>query len=131
MKSISAPAHRPRGLRRVAVVAAGCVVALGAMTLTTQVAHAAVACSVDYSITGSWGGGFQSSVTIKNTGEAVSSWTLGWSFANGQKITQLWSGSYSQTGAAVKVSNLSYNASIPSGGSTNFGFLGSWTGSND
>jgi len=104
---------------------------MGAMTaLTSQAAHAAVGCSIDYKITSSWQGGFQGDVTIKNTGDALSSWTLGWSFANGQKITQLWNGSLSQSGAAVTVKNLSYNGSVPSGGSTNFGFLGNWSGSN-
>jgi hypothetical protein len=52
------------------------------------------ACSVQYAVTNQWPGGFGASVTITNTGSTtINSWTLTWSFANGQTITQLWNGS--------------------------------------
>jgi hypothetical protein len=90
-----------------------------------------LACSVQYAITNQWPGGFGTSVTITNTGStAINGWTLTWSFANGQTITQLWSGSYTQSGSAVSVTNVSYNGTIAPGGTTNFGFNGSWNGSN-
>jgi cellulase/cellobiase CelA1 len=70
-------------------------------------------------------------VTITNTGNApINGWTLTWSFANGQTITQLWNGSYTQSGSSVSVTNVSYNGTIAPGGTTNFGFNGSWNGSN-
>jgi len=69
-------------------------------------------------------------VTITNFGDAVSSWKLTWAFAAGQTITQLWNGTYTQSGSQVTVNNASYNGAIPSGGNTNFGFNGSWNGSN-
>ena len=54
-------------------------------------------------------------------------WTLTWSFANGQTITQLWDGSETQSGANVTVTNLSYNGSIRAEGSYNgMGFNGTW-----
>ena len=56
---------------------------------------------------------------------------MGWSFANGQTITQLWNGSVTQNGGNVSVTNTSYNATIAPGGTTNFGFNGSWNGSNN
>jgi glucuronoarabinoxylan endo-1,4-beta-xylanase len=86
------------------------------------------ACHVAYSITNQWQGGFSASTNIENTGMTnISSWTLTWSFANGQTITQLWNGSETQSGANVTVNNLSYNGSIPAGGSYNgMGFNGSW-----
>lgn len=95
-------------------------------------AGAQSACSVSYTITNQWPGGFGASLTIKNTGTtAISSWTLTWSFANGQTITQLWNGSESQSGANVTVSNLSYDGNIPAGGSvTGVGFNGSWSATN-
>ena len=85
-------------------------------------------CHVIYTITNQWPGGFGAAVTINNTGTtAISSWTLTWSFANGQTITQVWNGSETQSGANVTVNNLSYNGSIPAGGSYNgMGFNGSW-----
>jgi hypothetical protein len=88
-------------------------------------------CSVQYAITNQWPGGFGASVTITNTGSTtINGWTLTWSFANGQTITQIWSGNYTQSGSNVSVSNLSYNGTIAPGGNTNFGFNGSWNGSN-
>lgn len=89
------------------------------------------ACKVQYTITNQWPGGFGTSVTITNTGStSINGWTLSWSFANGQTITQLWNGSYTQSGSNVSVTNLSYNGTIAPGGTTNFGFNGAWSGSN-
>lgn len=85
-------------------------------------------CRVVYSITGQWGGGFQADVKITNTGgTAINGWTLKWSFANGQVISQLWNGSVSQSGAAVTVTNAGYNGSLAAGGgNADVGFLASW-----
>ena len=86
-------------------------------------------CTATYKITGSWSGGFQGEVTVANTGTAATkSWSVGWSYTAGQTVTQLWNGTVSQTGTAVKVTNASYNGAIAAGGSTTFGFLGSTTG---
>ncbi len=90
-----------------------------------------LACSVQYAVTNQWPGGFGTSVTITNTGSTtINSWTLTWSFADGQTITQLWNGSYSQSGSHVSVTNASYNGTIAPGGTANFGFNGSWSNSN-
>ena len=85
-------------------------------------------CHVAYSIVNSWPGGFQAAITIQNTSStAWSSWILTWSFANGQTINGLWNGAASQSGGNVTVRNLSYNGSIPAGGSYNgVGFTGTW-----
>jgi endo-1,4-beta-xylanase len=61
-------------------------------------------CSVTYSIAGQWPSGFQGDLKITNTGgSAINNWTLSWTFANGQTISQLWNGSYTQSGATVTV----------------------------
>ena len=84
-----------------------------------------------YSLTNSWPGGFQGQTVIKNTGSAtINGWTLAWTFPGDQKITQLWNGSYTQSGEAVRVTNASYNAAIPPGGTVTVGFTGTFT-SND
>jgi len=88
-------------------------------------AQAAVGCQVNYTVTNEWPGGFGASVTINNLGDPVTSWNLTWSFAAGQTITQLWSGTVTQSGAQVAVTNVSYNGNIPTGGNTSFGFNGS------
>ncbi|GGN35202.1 endo-1,4-beta-xylanase [Actinoplanes campanulatus] len=88
-------------------------------------------CAVTYRVTGSWPGGFQGEVKIGNTGPAaLTGWNLHWQFTGGQKVTQLWGGSPVQTGTSVTVTNASWNGNVPAGGSTTFGFLGSWTGTN-
>ncbi|HEY6922472.1 MAG TPA: endo-1,4-beta-xylanase [Steroidobacteraceae bacterium] len=89
-------------------------------------------CKVTYAITNQWNTGFTAGVTITNTSSAaISGWTLAWSFANGQTVTQLWNGSETQSGANVTVTNLNYNANIPAGGSYNgVGFQGTWSGTN-
>ncbi|MFC7484376.1 cellulose binding domain-containing protein [Luedemannella flava] len=48
---------------------------------------------------------------MKNTGDPWTSWTLKFAFANGQTVTQGWGGTWSQSGANVTVSNVSYNGS--------------------
>jgi Glycosyl hydrolase family 12/Cellulose binding domain/Fibronectin type III domain len=95
---------------------------------TSPASGSGSACHVAYTITNQWPGGFGASVTIDNTGTtALSNWTLSWTFANGQTITQLWNGNETQSGVTVKVTNMSYNGSIPAGGSYNgMGFNGTW-----
>lgn len=76
-------------------------------------------------------GGFGVNVTINNTGSAViNGWTLAWTFANGQTITQIWNASDTQAGGNVRATNLSYDATIAPGSNTSFGFNGAWNGSN-
>ncbi|MBV9849959.1 MAG: cellulose binding domain-containing protein, partial [Armatimonadetes bacterium] len=85
---------------------------------------------VTYTVTNQWPGGFTANVTIQNNGPAINGWTLTWTFPGDQRITNLWNGVYTQTGPNVSVSNASYNAVIPTGGSVSFGFQGTFGSSN-
>jgi hypothetical protein len=97
----------------------------------TMVAHAAgVGCSVTYSISSQWSGGFGANVTLTNLGDPISNWTLTWSYPAGQQVTQAWNATITQSGTALTARNVSYNGSLATNASTNFGFNGSWTGSN-
>jgi lysophospholipase L1-like esterase len=88
-------------------------------------------CTATFKNVGQWQGGFQGEVTVKNTGtSAMTGWTAGWTFANGQQITQLWGGTLSASGSAVTVRNVSWNGSLAPGASATFGFLASWNGTN-
>jgi streptogramin lyase len=102
----------------------------GSLTATTTIALTVngFACHIGYTIESQWKGGFEAAITINNTGvKAISNWTLTWTFANGQKITSIWDGTDTQSGANVTVTNTSYNGSIPAGGSyTGLGFNASW-----
>jgi endoglucanase len=95
---------------------------------TTQAASSGFSCHVGYSIASQWPGGFEAIMTLTNTSAtSISNWTLTWSFANGQAITQLWNGSATQSGPSVTVNSLSYDGNIPGGGSySGLGFLGTW-----
>ncbi|WFE47342.1 cellulose binding domain-containing protein [Verrucosispora sp. WMMD1129] len=117
---------------RAALFAAATVTAVAAAgVLTTLTASAAAAgCRVDYRVTNQWTGGFGADVTVTNLGDPVNGWTLTWSYAAGQQVTQAWNTTVTQSGAQVSARNVDYNAAIGTNGSVNFGFNGSWNGSN-
>jgi hypothetical protein len=108
----------------------GTLTVLTSITLTVNPKTTGSACTVDYTISPQNSTSFGGAITIVNNGSsALSSWTLAWSFANGQTISSLWNGNEIQSGANVTVNNLSYNGSIPAGGSyTGVGFNGTWNG---
>ena len=87
-------------------------------------------CSAVYRITGQWQGGFQGEVTVTAGAAAVTGWRVGWTFADGQTITQLWGGRQTATGSSTAVVNETWNGALGAGASTTFGFLGTWTGAN-
>ncbi|WP_395571332.1 glycoside hydrolase family 6 protein [Streptomyces sp. BK79] len=91
---------------------------------------AAVPCTVDYKVQNDWGSGFTAAVTVTNNGAATSSWSLGWTYAGSQKVTNSWNAKVSQSGAAVTAANESYNGALATGGSASFGFQGTYSGSN-
>ncbi|MER6594710.1 glycoside hydrolase family 6 protein [Micromonospora purpureochromogenes] len=116
--------------RAVALAGASALVAGGMVAIPVTAAQAATQCSVDYT-TNDWPGGFTATVVIKNLGDPVSSWNLGFTFPNSsQKVQQGWSAKWSQTGQNVTATNESYNGSLASGASTSIGFNGAWSGSN-
>jgi len=89
------------------------------------------ACSGTYSVVSSWSGGFQGQVVVTNTGSAtLSSWQLGWTFPGNQAITNLWNGSYTESGGKVTVANESYDGTLAPGASTTVGFTATYSGSN-
>jgi hypothetical protein len=93
-------------------------------------ARAAAGCAVTYSVSSQWQTGFGASVAVTNLGDAISQWTLEWSFTAGQRVTEHWNTVITQSAAAVTARNVSYNGSLATGGRTEFGFNGSWSGSN-
>ncbi|WP_323814249.1 DUF1592 domain-containing protein [Cellvibrio sp. NN19] len=81
------------------------------------------ACSVNFQSENNWGAGAQYKVTLTNTGAAKTSWELCWTYAGSDKISQLWEGSYTQTGANVCVKNVGYNGNLAANGSISFGLI--------
>lgn len=83
-------------------------------------------CSVGYRVVGEWQGGFQGEIVIRNTGTAaVTGWKLGFAFANGQTVSNMWGGTAAQSGGSVTVTPASYTDTIAAGGSVTLGFIGS------
>src|SRR3954453_14055616 len=118
------------GIRRL-LVSAGTATVVALTVAGAVPPHAAAAgCQVTYAVSSQWGGGFGANVTVTNLGDPINGWTLRWSYAAGQTVTQAWNATVSQSGAAVTATNVSYNGSLATNGSASFGFNGSWTGSN-
>ncbi|ANS63452.1 secreted beta-mannosidase [Streptomyces lincolnensis] len=94
------------------------------VTVTTDDAPTGT-CSVGYRVVGDWQGGFQGEIAIRNTGTAaLTGWKLGFTFANGQTVTNMWGGTATQSGGTVAVTPASYTNTIPAGGSVTVGFIG-------
>ncbi|MFC7533860.1 cellulose binding domain-containing protein [Actinoplanes sp. GCM10030250] len=103
----------------------------GAGVITALPASAAAGCSIKYTVSSQWSGGFGASVTITNLGDALSSWTLVWSFSGGQTVTQAWNTALTQSGSQVTARNAGYNGSVATNGTVSFGFNGSSSGTNN
>lgn len=86
-------------------------------------------CSATRKTTGSWGGGYQSEVTVKNTGTVpMLGWMVDWSLPAGHRIDSLWNGAMTAQGQAVMVHNAGHNGSLDPGESTTFGYVASGPG---
>jgi lysophospholipase L1-like esterase len=88
-------------------------------------------CTASYRIVGQWQGGFQGEISVANGGAtAITGWTVRFTLASGQQISQAWNASLAQSGSAVTARDVGWNGGLRPGASTSFGFIGSWTGSN-
>lgn len=97
-----------------------------ATTTTTTTTPAPVfGCAVNHRVTYRWNGGYNADVTITNTGNApISGWTLRWTFTRDQVVTDMWNATSQQSGANMTATNVSYNATIPAGGTQVVGYTG-------
>ena len=87
-------------------------------------------CRVGY-LPNTWPGGFTANVVVTNTSATtVNGWTLNFAFPGNQQITGRWNADVVQNGNAVTARNLGYNATIGPSGSVDFGFQGTYSGSN-
>jgi endoglucanase len=106
----------------------GSITAKTTITLTVVPSNPST-CTIDYVISPQNSSAFGAAITIVNGSTAITSWTLTWSFANGQTVSSLWNGIETQSGARVTVKNEPYNGSIAAGGTlTGIGFNGTWNG---
>ena len=60
----------------------------------------------------------------------MKNWTLKWTFAGNQTITDIWDGVKTQNQKNVSVKDAGWNAKVANGASAGFGFVATYTGSN-
>jgi serine/threonine protein kinase len=83
---------------------------------------AAGGCAVRYDVTGSWPGGYQVQVTVRNTSRtSLSGWQVSWTLPGGHHIDGLWNGSWTVHGSAVTVDSATWNAHLDAASTTTFG----------
>jgi hypothetical protein len=86
-------------------------------------------CHARYDLVCEWPDGFQATVTVKSD-YALDTWRVGWTFRDGQKMTQMWDGNFDQKGSRVTASAADYNKTVAAGGALAVGFLASRRGEN-
>ncbi|NLT53355.1 MAG: beta-mannosidase, partial [Actinomycetales bacterium] len=87
-------------------------------------------CTAVYTVVGQWPGGFQGEVRVTAGSSAVNGWTVTWTFANGQTVSQAWGAAVTTSGSAVTATNVAYNGALAAGAAISFGFIGTWNGTN-
>jgi chitin-binding protein len=81
-------------------------------------------CSATRRTTGTWSGGYQSEVVVKNTGDVpMLGWMVDWTLPSGQKVDSLWSGTATYSGQNVMVHNANWNGSLAPGATATFGYV--------
>jgi cellulose 1,4-beta-cellobiosidase len=99
-------------------------------TPTPTTPQPGASCKVSYQAS-SWNTGLSANVKVTNTGtSALNGWTLKFTFANGQTVTQGWSANWTQSGSTVTATNAPWNGSLAAGGTTDIGFNASHSGTN-
>jgi chitodextrinase len=87
-------------------------------------------CAATYQVSSAWQGAFQGGVVVSNPGTAtLGGWTVTLIFATSVTVTQVWGGTYTQSGNTLTIRNLSYNGNLGPGASTTVGFLANTSGS--
>jgi hypothetical protein len=108
---------RPRSRRARLVIAAGSVVAVAgaaviAMVVSRSPATVVSSCSATYSVSKQWPTGFTASIKVTSGPAAIRSWTLRYTYSDGERLAAGWEGTWSQSGDTVTVSNESWNGSL-------------------
>lgn len=117
--------------RQLALLIAATVAVVGGVAFAIAPAGAATAgCRVDFAVTSQWSGGFSAALHVTNLGSPLTSWTLGFDLGAGQRVTQGWNASWSQSGTRVTATSLAWNGSVGTNAWADLGFNGSSTGSN-
>jgi hypothetical protein len=122
--------RRPAAAAVTALCATAAFVAAPLMATVPPASASTSGCSAAYSVASQWSGGFGVSITITNSGSAITAWTLQYTYAGNQQLSSGWDGTWSQSGETVTVSNASWNGTLAAGASTTIGANFSYSGTN-
>lgn len=88
------------------------------------------ACTASVKVDSNWSGGYQATVTLRNTGTtALNPWTATWTMPSGSTISQGWNATVSQSGSTATAAAPSWTPSLSPGGSVSVGFISSGSSS--
>jgi endoglucanase len=88
------------------------------------------ACTATYKQDNAWQGGFQGSLTVKNSGSAaVNPWQVTWTWPSGVTLGSGWNATVTQSGTTVTAAGPSYASALAAGGSVTIGFTANGTAS--
>jgi endoglucanase len=87
------------------------------------------ACTATYSQTNAWQGGFQGSITVRNTGGSVSPWSVTWTWPSGVTLGSGWNATVTQSGTTVTAAAPTWSPSLAAGASVTIGFTANGTAS--
>ena len=89
----------------------------------TPTAAPTPSCSASYAVTGTWPGGYEGQSVVSAGSSAIKGWTLGWTYPEAETVTNLYNGTFVQTGPHVAVVNQNYNGNLPAGAKTTVYFI--------
>jgi endoglucanase len=80
-------------------------------------------CTTSYHQDNAWQGGFQGTLTVRNTGSAaVNPWSVTWTWPSGLTLASAWNATVTQSGGTVTAAAPSYQPSLAAGASVSIGF---------
>ncbi|MGA5305370.1 cellulose binding domain-containing protein [Nucisporomicrobium flavum] len=96
----------------------------GAIAAVAATGPAAGGLTASFTKDSDWGTGYQAHYTIKNSGgSAVTGWQLAFGLPSGAKLGTFWDAAVTTSGAVSTAKDRGYNATIPAGATTEFGFI--------
>lgn len=99
----------------------------GSPTPSTSPTTPAGSCTVTYT-QNAWNSGLTGAVRLKNTGGALTDWTLKLTLPSGVTVTQGWGGTWTQSGTQVTVTSAAWNGALAAGGTLEIGYNASHGG---
>ncbi|GIJ46709.1 hydrolase [Virgisporangium aliadipatigenens] len=97
------------------------------VAVTAPRASAATGCTVTYQ-PNAWTNGFTANVRLSGGDQALSGWTLTWTYPGDAKVTNAWNATVTQSGTAVTARDAGWNGTVPANGTAEFGVQGTYTG---